>query len=61
MQLTKEQLMREFYEERAAIREFDGGQSRIDADRDAWEEAVQKFDPPKKSPKQFVFKSTMSR
>jgi hypothetical protein len=33
-----EQDKRERYEERAAIREFDGKQSRPDAERDAWRE-----------------------
>jgi len=31
-----EQATREWWEERAAIREFDGGQSREDAERDGW-------------------------
>lgn len=30
------QANREWWEERAAIREYDGGQSREDAERDAW-------------------------
>lgn len=30
--------MRMRYEERAAIREFDGGQSRVAAERAAWDE-----------------------
>ena len=33
---------REFYEERAAIREFDGRQSRAEAERDAWNELQQR-------------------
>lgn len=37
--------MREFYEERAAIREFDGGQSRGDAEKAAWAETQARFKP----------------
>ncbi len=31
-----DQANREYWAERAAIREYDGGQSRSDAERDAW-------------------------
>jgi hypothetical protein len=30
----------EFYQERAGIREFDGGQSRREAEADAWEDTL---------------------
>ncbi len=35
----REALARDLYEERAAIREFDGGQDRAEAERAAWIEA----------------------
>jgi hypothetical protein len=35
----------EWWSERAAIREVDGGQSRVDAERDAFEELRQAFEP----------------
>lgn len=34
---------RELYEERAAIREFCGNQSRPDAEREAWREVVERM------------------
>jgi len=37
--LTPEALARDLYEERAAIRQFDGGQDRETAERAAWSEA----------------------
>jgi hypothetical protein len=40
--MTPEQ--REFFEERAAIREFDGGASRDDAERGAWQDTVRFFE-----------------
>lgn len=36
--MTSEELARDLYEERAAIREFDGGQSRPEAEAAAWQE-----------------------
>lgn len=42
-QQTTSPEMREFYEERAAIREHDGKQPKAEAERDAWEEAKVKF------------------
>lgn len=39
--------MKEFYEERAAIREFDGLQSRDEAERDAMREIRAKVDADK--------------
>lgn len=36
----------EFFEERAAIRQFDGGMSRGDAMQAALEETLQRFPPP---------------
>lgn len=38
-EMTPEALALDLYEERAAIREFDGGQSRPEAERAAWTEA----------------------
>ena len=38
-QMTPEELARDLYEERAAIREYDGGQSRAEAERAAGIEA----------------------
>ena len=37
--MTPEALARDLYEERAAIRQFDGGQDRDTAERAAWSEA----------------------
>lgn len=37
--MTPEELARDLYEERAAIRQFDGGQDREAAERAAWSEA----------------------
>lgn len=37
--MTPEELARDIFEERAAIREFDGGQDRETAERAAWAEA----------------------
>lgn len=37
--MTPEELARDIYEERAAIREHDGGQSRPEAEAAAWQEA----------------------
>jgi len=37
--LTPAELARDLYEERAAIREFCGGQDRAEAEREAWQEA----------------------
>ncbi|MGR3548254.1 MAG: hypothetical protein ACU0DX_14060 [Roseovarius sp.] len=37
--MTPEALARDLYEERAAIRQFDGGQDRDEAERAAWIEA----------------------
>ena len=34
---------REFFEERSAIREFDGGQPRLAAELSAWDDTVQHF------------------
>ncbi|MCA1777478.1 MAG: hypothetical protein LC676_18260 [Loktanella sp.] len=38
-EMTPEELARDIFEERAAIREFDGGQSRHEAEAAAWQEA----------------------
>lgn len=38
-EMTPDELARDAFEERAAIREFDGGQHRTEAERDAWPEA----------------------
>ncbi|MET4127170.1 hypothetical protein [Roseovarius sp. MBR-6] len=38
-EMSKEELARDIFEERCAIREFDGGQDRAEAERDAWPEA----------------------
>lgn len=38
--MTPEELARELYEERAAIREYDGGQDRAEAEAAAWQEAM---------------------
>lgn len=38
-EMTPEELARDLYEERAAIREFDGGQDRAEAEAAAWQEA----------------------
>src|SRR6056297_206054 len=38
-EMTPEELARDLYEERAAIREHDGGQSRPEAEAAAWPEA----------------------
>ncbi len=38
-EMTPAELARDLYEERAAIREFDGGQDRAEAEREAWIEA----------------------
>lgn len=38
-EMTPEELARDIFEERAAIREFDGGQDRETAERMAWSEA----------------------
>lgn len=38
-EITPDDLARDLYEERAAIREFDGGQDRAEAERAAWIEA----------------------
>lgn len=38
-EITPEELARDLFEERAAIREFDGGQDRAMAEREAWAEA----------------------
>ena len=38
-EMTKEEIARNIFEERAAIREFDGGQSRDEAEAAAWQEA----------------------
>ena len=38
-ELTPNELAREIFEERAAIREFCGGQDRAEAEREAWIEA----------------------
>ena len=38
-EMTKQELARDAFEERAAIREYDGGQSRPEAERAAWQEA----------------------
>ena len=38
-EMMKAELARDAFEERAAIREFDGGQSRAEAERAAWPEA----------------------
>lgn len=38
-EITPDDLARDLYEERAAIREFDGGQDRPEAERIAWIEA----------------------
>lgn len=38
-EMTPEVLARDLYEERAAIRQFDGGQDRETAERAAWSEA----------------------
>lgn len=38
-EITPEELARDLYEERAAIREFCGGQDRAEAERAAWPEA----------------------
>jgi len=40
MTKTLPQNERDFYEERAAIREFDGNQTRPDAERAAWRELM---------------------
>ena len=37
--MTPDELARDLFEERAAIREFDGGQDRAEAERQAWVEA----------------------
>ena len=39
--MTPEELARDIFEERAAIREFCGGQDRAEAERAAWQEARQ--------------------
>ena len=39
-EMTPEALARDLYEERAAIREFDGGQDRAEAEAAAWQEAM---------------------
>jgi hypothetical protein len=36
--LTPEQARREYWSERAAIREYDGGMTRADAERAAWDD-----------------------
>ena len=38
--MTPDALARDLYEERAAIREYDGGQDRADAETAAWQEAM---------------------
>jgi hypothetical protein len=38
-EMTPDELARDIFEERAAIREFDGGQTRAEAERAAWPEA----------------------
>lgn len=38
-EMTPAELARDLYEERAAIREFCGGQDRAEAEREAWQEA----------------------
>ena len=40
-EMTPEELARDIYEERAAMREHDGGQDRAEAERAAWQEARQ--------------------
>lgn len=40
-EMTPEELARDIYEERAAIREFCGGQDRAEAERAAWQEPRQ--------------------
>ena len=39
-EMTPEELARDLYEERAAIREYDGGQDRAEAEAAAWQEAM---------------------
>ena len=39
-EMTPEELARDLYEERAAIREYDGGQDRAEAEATAWQEAM---------------------
>src|SRR6056297_2215809 len=39
-EMTPEELARDLYEERAAIREYDGGQDRATAEAKAWKEAL---------------------
>ena len=38
-EMTPEELARDLYEERAALREYCGGQDRAEAERAAWQEA----------------------
>ena len=38
--MTPEALTRDLFEERAAIREYDGGQDRAEAEAAAWQEAM---------------------
>ena len=39
-EITPEELARDLYEERAAIREYEGGQDRAKAEAAAWQEAI---------------------
>ncbi len=39
-EMTPEELARDLYEERAAIREYDGGEDRAEAEAAAWQEAM---------------------